>query len=59
MALALPTREMQVTGTTAYEWTGALPDAARAPAMHDHNTPSNDTGMRARKPSMGGVHMEH
>jgi hypothetical protein len=46
-------------GTRAYEWTGALPDAAQAPAMHGRNTPSNDTEVQAKKPSMGGMHMEH
>ena len=46
-------------GTTAYEWTGTPPDAAQAPPMHGHNTPSNETEVQAKKPDMGGMAMEH
>ncbi|MEP6504207.1 MAG: copper oxidase, partial [Betaproteobacteria bacterium] len=46
-------------GTTAYEWTGALPQATQAPPMHGHNTPSNGAQVQVKKPDMGGMHMEH
>ena len=42
-------------GTTAYEWTGAPPPAA----SHAAHNPLNDVTVQAKKPDMGGMHMEH
>ena len=42
-------------GTTAYEWTGAPPAAA----SHAAHNPANDVTVQAKKPDMGGMHMEH
>ena len=42
-------------GTSAYEWTGELPAAA----SHAAHNPVNDVEVRAKKPDMGGMPMEH
>jgi hypothetical protein len=42
-------------GTTAWEWTGEPPPAA----SHAPHNPSNDVEVHAKKPDMGGMHMEH
>ena len=42
-------------GTTAWEWTGEPPPAA----SHAAHNPSNDVEVQAKKPDMGGMHMEH
>jgi len=48
-------------GSTAFEWTGAPPDAAQAPAAASHaaHNPANGIEVQAKKPDMGGMPMEH
>ncbi|HYP33712.1 MAG TPA: multicopper oxidase domain-containing protein, partial [Burkholderiaceae bacterium] len=42
-------------GSTATEWTGEPPPAA----SHAAHTPLNDVTVKAKKPGMGDMHMEH
>jgi len=51
-------------GTQAYEWTGALPEATPAPPAPGADAapgrhPANDVEVRAKKPDMSGMRMEH
>jgi len=46
-------------GSAAYEWTSTLPDLAWALATHGNNTPLNDAAVQVKKPTMGGMPMEH